>query len=118
MLGRVPEEAVMKLFEQRPRLLWLTVNIIGMAAFLILASQFWTEPELAEVSGASLGDAFGWFFTAVPIVLVAFVWDFAWFITALRRERGRDRADSISASIIVAGLWIIVLYIDNAHHGT
>jgi hypothetical protein len=48
---------------------WLAANIIGIAAFMASASRFWIEPELADVPGASIGNAISWTFEAAPIAV-------------------------------------------------
>lgn len=94
-------------------IVWSLANIVGVTAFLVVASQVWIEPELADIPGASSGAAFVWAITAVPIALLAAVghmlalsiglWHRTWLRCGLVGVTG--------------ALWIVAVLIDNAHHG-
>jgi hypothetical protein len=96
---------------------WLVGNILGILAFLVTASQFWIEPELAGVPGASGGSAFGWIIMAVPIFAVFLATNLIWLFVSLWRGIRTGKWSSISIAMLVIAAWCAAYRFDNAHHG-
>lgn len=95
---------------------WFIINLAGIAIFLVAASSSWIEPELATVPGASAGDAFVWFVTAVPVLSLFLIANLAWLAASLK--------SGISSAVVTFGYgaailacWICAYSFDNAHHG-
>jgi hypothetical protein len=66
------------------------INVIGIFAYLGYASDCWIEPELANVAGASGGDAIVWGIRAFPILLLFFALNSIWvFVASFRYFRKR-----------------------------
>ena len=103
--------------ERRLPGLWLVIDTIGIVAFLVLASRSWIEPELADVPGASGGDAFVWAGLVFPVLGIVALTHIAFAAVASRRlakaKRWREPAVLILSSIA----WFVALLFDNAHHG-
>lgn len=96
---------------------YLAANIVGACIFLLLASRSWVGPELANTPGASGGDAFVWFFTAVPILLLFVLFNIAVFVWAgIARHRQHQWPLSWLSWLSVA-IWLSAVFVDNAHHG-
>ena len=102
----------------RSSLAFLAVNAAGIAAFLLDASQFWIEPEVADVPGANVGNAFGWYFYALPIPAAFIASDLAWVALKLIAY-GPNRARYLSIGLCLTALacWRVAYLFDNAHHG-
>ena len=70
----------------RFHLAWMLINLVGIAAFLGVASLSWVEPEVAGPPGTNLGAAFVWVITAVPILLVFALYNLLWLALSLRHR--------------------------------
>jgi hypothetical protein len=95
----------------------ILINLVGIGAFLRLASESWIEPELVEISGASGGAAFVWFLHAVPVLLIFTLGNAAWLFLALRRESASRRRQSAGLAALMLVLWLAAALFDNMHHG-
>ena len=95
----------------------LCFNLLGIAIFLTLASQFWIQSGLADVPGASGGVFVIWAEVAFPILLrclfLYLTWILCEFIYFLRRRTWRLGWTFLS----IPFLWAIAFYYDNIHHG-
>jgi hypothetical protein len=89
-------------------------NALGIGLFLLLASTFWIEPELADVPGANGGAAFGWIATAVPIGLAFIIADLCWFAALWS---GTRRIAALVLTAILLMCWAAAFVMDNMHHG-
>ena len=97
--------------------IWAGANLIGVAAFLHVASQTWIEPELANERGASGGEAIVWGMSALPILLLFFLAHFAMgFLAHNQRERSGSWRGEIFVGVTFL-CWAAAIYFDNAHHG-
>jgi len=98
------------------------LNVIGVIVFLHFATQEWIEPELADVPGASGGDAMAWGVTALPTLLAFIVIDVMWVIyecvVYLTRKMWRLGLYFLAIPLAVVPLmWAIAVYVDNSPHG-
>ncbi|WP_295562254.1 hypothetical protein [uncultured Sphingomonas sp.] len=101
----------------RAILVLLIVNAIAVAAFLVIASHFWIEPELAGVPGANIGNAFGWFLFAAPIPPCVVVIDLLCTGAAIARADRRDRLRYAGLGVALLACWVVAIIVDSAHHG-
>ena len=101
----------------RPIPAFLAANAGGMIVFLLSASRFWIEPEVADVPGANGGNAFGWIVFAAPIPFVFIVGSLMWTISRLRGADSANRLRSAAFMLAVLVAWTAVYLFDNAHHG-
>ena len=101
----------------RSTLIFFATNAVGVAIFLFAASNFWVEPELANVPGANVGSAFGWIAFAAPIPVVFILADVVWTATKIVRANWANRVGYISICLTVLALWVAAYALDNAHHG-
>jgi hypothetical protein len=95
---------------------WLLVNAIGMVVFLVVASQFWVEPEFADEPGYNLGDAFGWLLCAVPILILFFIGNLVRLVATLRAVPSQWRP-ALLLYVQIGGLWMAAFIFDGLHHG-
>jgi len=105
------------------RLLGMTaLNTYGILFFLATASHYWIEPELADVPGASGGDAVAWGVTALPIMVGFFLIDLLWLIgecvAYLTKRIWRFPLSFLVIPVVIVPIaWVIAAYVDNSHHG-
>ena len=93
-------------------------NLLGACIFLWVASKTWIHPELANLPGASGGNAISWFFTAVPILLVFLVVNIistGWAAMNWIRVKIWPLTNISFLSLLI---WLLVIIIDNSRHGT
>lgn len=100
----------------RPTLALFAVNAGGVIAFLLSASRFWIEPEVADMPGANVGNAFGWFVFAAPIPLTFIVGSLIWIISRVRGADTTNRLRSTAFMLAVLVGWVTACLFDNAHH--
>ena len=98
--------------------LWLAMNAIGIVVFLALASRAWIEPELADVPGASGGDAFVWAGLVFPVLGFVALAHIAFAAVALRRLVKAKQWGEPAVLILSSIAWFVALLFDIAHHGT
>ena len=65
---------------------WIATNALGAVAFIYSASKTWLEPELRGENVARGGDAFVWFLSALPILLLFVITDIVWVSFAVVRS--------------------------------
>ncbi len=92
---------------------WVLANVIGIGAFLALASKVWIEPELASEPGASAGDSLVWGVSALPFLILFFLLHLA--VSGMALER-RQRAWALPI-IVTTISWIAAAVFDRAQHG-
>jgi hypothetical protein len=101
------------------RTVWyLATNFVGASVFLLIASRSWIEPELADIPGASGGQGIVWFLSIAPILLFFVSLNFTtlcWAIVS-RFEHGQWPLSKLSW--LSVPVWLCVVFLDNAHHGT
>jgi hypothetical protein len=100
------------------RTVWyLAANVVGACAFLLIASRSWIEAELADIPGASGGQAFVWFISIAPILLLFVslnVTTVCWAIVSRFRHGLWPLSKLCWLSVPV---WLCVVFVDSAHHG-
>ncbi|HWU95728.1 MAG TPA: hypothetical protein VN029_09015 [Sphingomonas sp.] len=101
----------------RLALIWLFANLAGIGAFLLVASQYWVEPEIADIPGASIGNAFGWFFEAMPLFAVFVLANPVWMLFMIRGEPVSRWWRPLLLVVAMLGCWDAAYFFDNAHHG-
>jgi|GEM_PF-5535906 len=93
----------------------LCVNLIGMIAFLLIASQFWA-PTGEEDLPVAFGDAFGWTIEAGSVLIIYLMINAVWLICIIwGMWKGRN-AYSVLHWLFVAFLWVTAVCIDASHH--
>lgn len=102
---------------QRSTLAFVVANVVGIAIFLFVASNYWVEPELASVPGANVGSAFGWIVFAAPIPLMFLLGGAVWTTFKIAGAKSPDRVLYCRLSLAVLALWAVAYSFDNAHHG-
>src|SRR5215510_11112685 len=87
------------------RILWLTLNVVGVGVYLWLASALWVRPgEEGEPGGP--GDAFYWLFYLVPILLSSLVINLvALFVIIRRIVVSRRGWAALALWLSVAAVW-------------
>lgn len=93
------------------------LNAIGISIFLFAASYFWIESDLANVPGASAGDAFGWIVYAAPIPVIFVVIDLIWMIVGIAQRPRLARLQYLGAFLGAMAFWAAACIIDGNHHG-
>lgn len=101
----------------RSSLTYLAINALGVAIFLFVASRFWIEPELADVPGANVGNAFGWVLLAAPIPILFLFGDLVWTMMKMRGAGLASRARYTALTLAMLAGWSAAYLFDNAHHG-
>jgi hypothetical protein len=98
-------------------LAWILINLAGIGAFLLIASQYWVEPDIADIPGASIGNAFGWFLEAVPVFAIFVLANPIWMLSMLRGEPVSRWWRPLLLAGAMLACWTAAWYFDNAHHG-
>jgi len=90
---------------------WLTLNALAIAAYLMIASATWHEPDgfdLAVTRSVS----------EMPLLLVVGVVDAVWFgLTSIKAAQGRSTWISFSAVLLALGCWVAAYCIDRSQWG-
>ncbi len=97
--------------------LWLAMNAIGIVVFLALASRAWIEPELADVPGASGGDAFVWAGLVFPVLGFVALAHIVFAAVALRCFIKAKQWGGAAVLLLSSIAWFVALLFDNMHHG-
>jgi len=93
--------------------IWTLLNVIAAAAFVWLASWTWLEPNLRGEEVARGGDALVWMTGAAPVLGLSLVGNTLW-LGFVRREQRRSGGNwPLGTIIIVAAIWISVLFVDH-----
>lgn len=98
--------------------IFVVVNIIGCALYLVAASFGWVEPEVAEIPGASGGGALVWFLFAVPIFLLFFLGNIGVFVWSCVQRYMRGAWFLSKWSMVVPFIWLLAVFVDFSRHGT
>src|SRR3954470_3713706 len=89
----------------RRRTLWLALNVLGMTAYLKLASTLWVRPG-EEGSPGGPGDAFYWLLVLVPVLAVFVVLNSIVLAAIVRRPRAPGRRVALALWLAVAVPWM------------
>jgi hypothetical protein len=92
--------------------IWIALNLIGMAAYLRLGSDLWTNLGDEGPPGGP-GDAFYWFFLMVPVLLAYLVFNLISLSAIVERVRQTGRLKSLYIWVAIAPLWIVTFRYDN-----
>ena len=95
----------------------VTLNTIGVIAYLLFASRCWIEPELANMPGASGGAPIIWGLTALPILITFFTIDFLWVLFAYLAYLKKKKWTLHPSFLFIPAVWAIAIYVDFSHHG-
>lgn len=98
----------------RRRTLWLSLNVLGMAVYLKLASALWVRPGEEGTPGGP-GDVFYWLLVLIPILAGFFVLNSIALAVVVRRLRVIGRRVALTLWLAVATLWIGAVVIDHLH---
>jgi hypothetical protein len=91
---------------------WLAANLIGMGTYLFLASVLWVAPKDQGTPGGP-GDAFVWFLTVVPVMLLFAVVNLIALYKAIKVYFQHKQLVPILLWIIVCSFWGNVLLFDH-----
>jgi hypothetical protein len=95
---------------------WLFANLAGAGAFLLVASQSWVEPELAQIPGAAGGSAVVWALSALPIFVGFVLLNLGVLVWVYLIRRGPWPIARVS--FVALAVWLAAFVVDNMHHGT
>jgi ABC-type amino acid transport system permease subunit len=95
---------------------WLASNAVGVVAFLHFASLTWLEPELRGEDVARGGDAFVWFVSALPILVIFLVANFVWLGVTIGRSSGTKHWRPTAVACSVLACWFGVALFDQLNH--
>ena len=96
----------------------IVLNVMGVIAYLALASRCWIEPELAGVPGASGGAGAVWFFSAFPILVLFLALDSLWVLSGCLMCYIKKQTWMLHpAFLIVPVNWAVAVVIDFSQHG-
>ena len=101
----------------RSSISFVVVNAGGIEFFLCSASRFWIEPELADMPGVNVGNAFGWIILAAPIPILFIIGNLFWTIKQIRRTATADWFRYAAMNVTALACWFSAYLFDNAHHG-
>jgi len=93
------------------------VNLIAIVAFMLVASNEWIEPELADVPGASGGAGIVWVLVVFPIFLGCGLLDLMWVILVCFVCKWKEMWRLGLAFLPILAVWLGALYVDGLHHG-
>ena len=96
----------------KPQTLLVGLNLIGVAAYLLMVSVSWRIPEeqTAGAAPGTSGPALVWAATALPILIVALVGN-ALAFRSLPRERLQK-----PLLLAVIAMWVLCVIIDFSQH--
>jgi hypothetical protein len=103
--------------KSRNSIIWIAGNVFAAGMYLAPASRFWASvgrPEVAELSG---GNAFAWFFTAVPIFLTAMLLNLAVHAWAAGRRHLTGSSPLHPVGWVLIAIWLAALVYDGSRHG-
>jgi uncharacterized membrane protein YhdT len=98
--------------QKRLAYIWLSMNLLGMALYLVVASTLWVRPEDQGMPGGP-GDAFAWLCTVVPVLFIFVIINaIALFRVIAEYRRTRNIVPAL-LWIIVFSVWLNVLLFDH-----
>jgi hypothetical protein len=92
------------------------INWMGAVIYLAVASQFWADPDLKEVPGASGSDPILWALEALPTLGLCLLGNIIWAIVELARQVLRRRLMLNPAFVLIPVIWLAAICIDFANH--
>jgi hypothetical protein len=95
----------------------LLANLIGIALFLGLASQYWVEPRLMSESDPIIAEAISWFLAIFPLLGLYALGNLIWFLLALCTEPLGRWWQVLLFMAGILGCWALAFAVDHAHHG-
>ncbi len=98
--------------QQRVVYIWLASNLVGMGAYLFLASVLWVRPEYQGTPGGP-GDAFVWLLTIVPVLLLFATVNLAALVRVIIEYRRAKSLVPVLLWIIVCSVWLNVILLDH-----
>jgi hypothetical protein len=96
---------------------WVACNALAAVLFLAVASISWTEPELADIPGASGGAPLVWFMTAVPVFLLSVVLNLCAGLWVILRRKRMGVWPVTAYSWLLVAIWLAALFYDGSRHG-
>ncbi len=90
---------------------FLLANVVGAVLYLVGTSHGWVDQAERGMIPVT-GEPFVWATAAIPILALFTVVNLIWGILLLRRGRSGG-----PVWLAAAGLWLVVIVIDSAHHG-
>jgi hypothetical protein len=91
-------------------------NTLGAAVYLWFSVPLWAPAELANISGAGVGDPIIWGFTALPTFAFFLLLNLVWLIWAGTSFFLRRKWPIKIIYLLVPLLWGVTLYVDFSHH--
>src|SRR5471030_3473314 len=108
---------MIRISRERRTVFLVVANIAALLLYMFIASATWVEPELADVAGASGGDAVIWVLGALPILLFLSVVNIAGLIwsTIVRYRNGQWHF--VWGAWSVPAIWGLAVAYDFSRHG-
>jgi len=97
---------------ERLSLAVLGLNVLGVIAYLLWASQTWVLPQERGMNTATPGDALVWGAFAVPLFAAFFILNLVWGSTIVFQKRWRTGRLWLTALIV----WIVAIAVDIFRH--
>jgi hypothetical protein len=92
----------------------VVLNVLGVIAYILIASTCWIEPELANEPGAGGGAPIVWGLLAHPIPIIFFALNSLCLLAALIVYR--KKWVTIVSFLCVQVTWAVAIHIDFSHH--
>ena len=97
----------------RRSVLWVGMNIAGVALFLYLGARLWVLPGEEGTPGGP-GDAFYWVLTLFPVLVAFLIFNTIVLVAIVRRVRTTQDKRPLLVCLAVAVLWLAAVGYD--HH--
>lgn len=91
---------------------WVLLNVVGMVAYLKLASALWVLPGEEGTPGGP-GDAFYWLFLLAPVLFAFAAFNAVALFFIMRRVRASAGKAALFIWFAVAGLWVATVVFDH-----
>ncbi len=97
---------------ERLSLAVLALNVLGVIAYLLWASQTWVAPQEKGMNTTAPGDALVWGAFALPLFAAFFILNLVWGFLIVFQRRWRTGRLWLTALIV----WIIAIVVDVLRH--